>query len=150
MSIDWLWFANVTTFAVVASQHAFYAVGLGRTQCALGASAYVELRNAIDDVLRKSLPPVYLATLACAVLSVIVHDGAARGFAVLALAALGVEAWLMLKRSVPINARMQTWTPDAVPADWQETRSEWLAVFAQRQVAVAIGFTATLLGALVH
>jgi hypothetical protein len=150
MSIDWLWFANVTTFAIVASQHAFYAVGLGRTQRALGASAYVELRNAIDDVLRKTLAPIYLATLVCTVLSVIVHGGAARGFAVLALAALLVEAWLMLKRSVPINASMQGWTPDAPPADWQDTRAEWLAVFARRQVAVAIGFMATLLGALVR
>lgn len=148
MSIDWLAFASVATFGLVASQHAFYAIGLGRTQRALSASAYVELRNAIDHVLRRTLPPIYLATLVCVVLSVLLAEGAARAWAVLALAALCAEAWLMLKRSVPLNDRMQHWTPDSVPVEWQATRTAWLAVFTRRQIAVAIGFTATLLGAL--
>ena len=150
MSIDWLWFATVTTFGLVASQHAFYAVGLGETQRRLGASAYVELRNRIDDVMRSRLPAVYVATLVCVVASVVFAAGAARGCAVIALAALLAEAWLMLKRSVPVNDRMQGWSPDAVPAGWEATREEWLAVFRRRQIAVAIGFTATLLGALAH
>lgn len=150
MSIDWLGFATVVAYGLVASQHAFYAIGLGRTQRALGASAYVELRNAIDHVLRRRLPPVYLAPLACVLLSVLLARGAARACAVIALAALGAEAWLMLKRSVPLNDRMQTWTPDTVPDGWQDTRAAWLAVFARRQIAVAIGFLATLLGALVR
>lgn len=148
MTGEALWFANVVTFGLVASQHAFYAVGLGETQRRLGASAYVELRNRIDDVMRHRLPPIYLATLVCTVLSVLLASGTARRWAFVALAALCAEAWLMLKRSVPINDRMQGWTPDAVPAGWEETRTEWLAVFRQRQIAVAIGFTATLLGAL--
>jgi hypothetical protein len=148
VSIDGLWFASVLTYGLVASQHAFYAIGLGRTQRALSASAYVELRNAIDHVLRRTLPPVYLATLACIVLSVVLARGGARVCAVIALAALGAEAWLMLKRSVPLNDRMQTWTADTIPADWHDTRAAWLAVFTRRQIAVAIGFVATLLGAL--
>lgn len=148
MSIDWLWFATVLTYGLVASQHAFYAIGLGRTQQALTASAYVELRNAIDHVLRRRLPPIYLATLGCVVLSVLLGHGAARVWAAIALAALGAEAWLMLKRSVPLNDRMQTWTAETIPADWHDTRAAWLAVFTRRQIAVAIGFVATLLGAL--
>ena len=148
MTIDWLGFASVVAFGLVASQHAFYAVGLGETQRRLGASAYVELRNAIDDVLRRTLPRVYVGALVFTVLPVVLATGAARGFAIVALAALCAEAWLMLKRSVPLNDRMQTWTPDAVPADWQETRAAWLAVFRRRQIVVAIGFVATLLGAL--
>jgi hypothetical protein len=148
MSVDWLSFASVVTFGLVASQHAFYAIGLGEAQRRLGASAYVELRNRIDDVLRRRLAAVYVATLLCVVASVVFAGGAARGFAIVALAALLAEAWLMLKRSVPVNARMQGWSPDAVPAGWEATREEWLAVFRQRQMVVAIGFTATLLGAL--
>lgn len=148
MSVDWLWLANVVLWMLLASQHAFYALGMAAAQRALSAPAYVELRNAIDDVLKRSLPPLYVATLVATVLAVLAAAGPGRRMAVLALGALLVEAWLMLRRSVPINARMQTWSPAAPPDDWQRTRAEWLAVFRERQIAVAIGALATVLGAL--
>lgn len=145
MTHETLLFLTVVLYGLVASQHAFYAIGLGAVQRRLGAPAYVELRNALDDVLRKTLPAVYVATLVATVLSLLLAGGL---WIATALAALLVEAWLMLRRSVQINERIQTWTPEHYPADWETHRLAWLRVFRQRQIAVAVGFLSLLLGAL--
>lgn len=144
----WLEFVAVCLWALLASQHAFYAVGLGAAQSALGAAAYIELRNAIDEVMRQRLPVLYLATLAWTILLVARRRGPARAAFAVALVALLADVGLTLVGNVPINALMQTWTPAAPPADWEVHRAAWLSVFSWRQIAAATGFLATLIGAL--
>ncbi|MEW6268538.1 MAG: hypothetical protein AB1689_04480 [Thermodesulfobacteriota bacterium] len=144
MTVDWLAFVNVTLYAMVASQHAFYALGMEAAQRSLGAPAYVELRNALDTVLQRSLPVLYGATLLVTLLSLAFGD--ARATAALALAGLVGDAWFMLKDDVPINERIRTWTPADYPADWSTYRSAWLAAFRKRQLAIAAGFLSLVLG----
>jgi TRAP-type uncharacterized transport system fused permease subunit len=150
MRLDALAVLNVTLYALVASQHAFYAVGLERVQRSLRAPAYVELRNALDDVLRRSLPWLYPITLVVTVLSLAFHEGRAAAATALALAALLVEAWLMVRRSAPINARIKTWAPERPPADWESHRDAWLRIFHRRQLVVALGFLSLLFATLSH
>ena len=146
MNGRWIPIVGVVLWAVLASQHLFYAVGLGDAQRALGGPAYVELRNAIDDVMRRNLPLVYVATLVWTVL-LIVRGGPGRVWFVVALAGLLGDAAVMLTRSVPINELMQPWTVAAPPADWETHRAAWLEVFRWRQICVGIGFLGLLIGA---
>ena len=146
MNGRWIPIVGVVLWAVLASQHLFYAVGLGDAQRALGGPAYVELRNAIDDVMRRNLPFVYVATLVWTVL-LIVRGGPGRVWFVVALAGLLGDAAVMLTRSVPINELMHTWTVAAPPADWETHRAAWLEVFRWRQICVGIGFLGLLIGA---
>jgi len=108
----WIPIVGVVLWAVLASQHLFYAVGLGDAQRALAGPAYVELRNAIDDVMRRNLPLVYVATLVWTVV-LIARGGPGRVWFVLALAGLLGDAGVMLARSMPINELMHTgrWPP---------------------------------------
>lgn len=146
MSGRWPLIVGIVLWALLASQHLFYAVGLGDTQRALGASAYIELRNAIDVVMRQRLPVLYVATLAWTIF-LVVRGGPGRVAFALAIVALLADVGLMLLGSVPINELMQSWSPAAPPADWQVHRAAWLDVFRWRQIAVAIGFLSMLFGA---
>jgi len=142
----WIPIVGVVLWAVLASQHLFYAVGLGDAQRALAGPAYVELRNAIDDVMRRNLPLVYVATLVWTVV-LIARGGPGRVWFVLALAGLLGDAGVMLARSMPINELMHTWSVAALPADWEVHRAAWLEVFRWRQICVWLGFLALLIGA---
>lgn len=137
---------GIVLWALLASQHFFYAVGLGAAQRALGGPAYVELRNAIDDVMRGSLPIVYGATLLWTIL-LVWRGGPGRIAYTVALVALFADVAVMALGNMPINALMHTWTPDALPADWQTHRAAWLDAFRWRQIAAGIGFVSVVVGA---
>jgi hypothetical protein len=136
---------GILLWALLASQHAFYAVGLEATQRALGGPAYVELRQQIDLVLRWTLPAVYVATLAWTILLLVRGDFGRIALAV-ALAALLVELALTFTGNVPINELMHTWSAGAPPAEWQAQRDAWLEVFRWRQIVVGAGFVSFLIG----
>jgi hypothetical protein len=144
-------FVNLAMFAIVASQPLFYAVALGHASRALSAPAYIELRNAINVVMKRRVPVVYLGTLASSVgvlvLSVLAGEQWLAVTSAVALAALVADAALMLRENVPINGVIETWTPTRYPADWETYRSRWMAIFAVRQVVLAIGFASLLAGA---
>jgi hypothetical protein len=66
--------------------------------------------------------------------------------ALVALARLVVDAVLAVRRNVPINARMDSWSLANVPADWQEHRAGWMAAFSIRQAVLALAYAALLAG----
>lgn len=139
MSGQWIVVVGVVLWSLLASQHLFYALGLGTAQRALGGPAYVELRNAIDDAMRRSLPPLYVATLVWTIL-LIVRGGPSRAFYVVALPGLLGDVGVMATRSLPLNERFHTWSPASPPADWHVHRDAWLDAFRWRQIALSIGF----------
>lgn len=145
MSGRWIPIVGVVLWVLLVSQHAFYAVGLGDAQRALEGPAYVELRNAIDDVMRRNLPLVYVATLVWTIV-LLARGGPGRIWFAVALLGLLGDAGVMLARSVPINEVIQTWSATAPPADWEIHRAAWFEVFRWRQIAIAIGFMGLLLG----
>ena len=138
--------AALLVFSVVASQPLFYLLVLDRASASLGGPAYVELRHRIDEVMTARLPALYLAALA-AVLSVAAVGWwrgavALAGGAGVAAACLVADAVLAVKRNVPINALIRSWSPEAPPADWAAARSRWRAAFAVRTVVLCLGLTA--------
>jgi hypothetical protein len=146
MSGRWMVLVGVVLWALLVSQHLFYAIGLGDAQRALGGPAYVELRNAIDDAMRRSLPVLYVATLVWTVV-LIVRGGPSRVWYGVALLGLLADAGVMVTRMLPINELFHTWSAASLPADWQVHREAWLEAFRWRQIALTIGFLSLLFGA---
>ncbi len=142
---------NLVLFAVVASQPLFYAVALSHASRALSAPAFIELRNAINAVMKRRVPAVYLGTLATCVgvltLSLLAGELWMAATSGVALAALVGDTALMLRENVPINGVIETWTPTQYPADWESYRTRWMAIFAVRQVLLVVGFVSLLAGA---
>ncbi len=142
---------NLVLFAVVASQPLFYAVALSHASRALSAPAFIELRNAINAVMKRRVPAVYLGTLATCVgvltLSLLAGELWMAATSGVALAALVGDTALMLRENVPINGVIETWTPTQYPADWESYRTRWMAIFAVRQVLLVVGFVSLLTGA---
>jgi hypothetical protein len=143
--------ANLALYAVVASQPIFYAVALSDTTAALQAPAYVEVRNAVNTVMKRRLPALYVLTLvACLTVLVLALRSGERLVAItsgVALLALFVDAGFMLAVNVPINTAIESWTPTNYPADWQVHRARWAAALAWRQLATISGFASLLVGA---
>ena len=146
--------ASLFAYSLVASQPLFYLVALGGAQRALSASAYVELRQRINPLMVRRIPVIYgsalLALIALLVLSLRSGSGLLALAAGVALAGLLVDAVLMLRVSVPINTRIDAWTVADQPADWQEHRARWFAIFAYRSAALLAGFASLLAGAALH
>lgn len=143
-------FLTLVLFSLVVSQPFFFLVALSRASGALSGPAYVELRQRINAVMNRRLVPLYGATLASA--GVLAWTAYARGERVLAGAALAAiaglvaDAILAVRRNVPINARMDAWTPASPPADWETERARWSAAFALRQVVLSIAYASLLAG----
>ena len=142
---------NLFMFAIVVSQPLFYAVALSHASRALSAPAYIELRNAINAVMKRRVPVLYLGTLATmlGVLAASLLDGERwmAATSAVALATLLADAALMVRENVPINGVIETWTPTRYPADWETYRTRWMAIFAVRQLLLGVGFASLLAGA---
>lgn len=146
--------ANLILYAIVASQPLAYLVFLGKAQRALSASAYIELRQRINPVMTRRLPVIYLLTLAAGVwVSVLALRAGHTGDlvpALIGLLCLVVDVFFMLRENVPINGAIDRWSPAAPPADWEDYRRKWFAVFAPRQAVLLFGFVALLAGAVLR
>jgi hypothetical protein len=144
-------FLALLLFALVVSQPFFFLVALGRASDALSGPAYVELRQRVNAVMNVRLLPLYGATAAStALLAWLAFARAERGLgaaAVAALAGLVADAILAVRRNVPINARMDAWSPAAPPADWADHRARWREAFAVRQAVLSISYAILLAGA---
>ncbi len=143
--------ANLLTFSIVVSQHLFYAVALTTVSRALSAPAYVELRNAINAVMKRRVPLIYGAALATCVVVLALGVSREQGRLAVSTSAVGLlallgDAGLMLRENVPINQVIETWTPTQYPADWATYRARWLALLRIRQIVLGIGFLSLLIG----
>jgi hypothetical protein len=147
-------FASLVLYAVVASQPLFYLVALGPAQRRLSAPAYIELRQALNPLMVRRVPVLYLATLAALAVTFVLAWRSDEIFLVgpafTALVLLVVDAVLMTRSSVPINTFIDSWTPAKHPADWELHRDRWFVIFRFRQSALCAGLFGLLFGAVVR
>jgi hypothetical protein len=146
--------ASLVLYAVVASQPLFYFVALGPAQRRLTAPAYIELRQALNPLMVRRMPGLYLATLAALSLTLFLAWRSGQGRLVWptfsALVLLVVDAFLMTRSSVPINKFIDSWTPERHPADWELHRDRWFVIFRYRQAALLTGLFGLLSGAVLR
>jgi hypothetical protein len=146
--------ASVLAYAIVVSQPLAYLVFLTKAQRALSAPAYIELRQRINPVMSRRLGWIYLGALATVVLLLVLslRSGSwnVLAAATVALLCLLVDGMLMLRENVPINSVIDRWSITDYPADWQDYRSKWFAVFGRRQVVLLVGFLSLVVGAVIQ
>lgn len=143
-------FLALVLYALVVSQPFFYLFALGDASTALSATAYIELRHQINRAIAPRLIRLYLATLvvtvALAAVSFANGAGSLAGGATIAALCLVGDAVLAVKRNVPINAVMDSWTTTHYPDDWASHRARWNEAFAIRQIVLSAGFLALVFG----
>lgn len=131
---------------IVVSQPLFYWLALGRATQQLDALAYVALRQQINAAITQRLTRLYIATLlsliALVATALVQSAWPLACGACVAAAALIADAVLALKLNVPINTRMDSWTPATIPGDWQAERSHWDRALAVRRAVLLVGFAA--------
>ncbi|MGW0433364.1 anthrone oxygenase family protein [Micromonospora sp. NPDC003197] len=113
----------------------------------LPAPAYIHYWQALNTDYPRNMPPLLLTCLALLLLSGVLSYR--RGWWVFGLtggAALLVAATVVLTVAVlePINHVVDTWSPDAPPADWAELRDRWWRLHTVRTALVLVAFAGML------
>lgn len=138
-------------YAMIASQAFMYILSLKQVQLNLAGNAYTEIRKLIDSSMRVSFRYVIYAALLANVLLVIITAKTPSSLvfitASIALLALVAEIVLTLKGNLPINDVINTWSADAIPANWATFRYKWFTVFQYRQIASITGLVSLIIGA---
>lgn len=154
MMLKGLIFINLLGFAFITGQALFYLLAMYGAQKNLRAPAYVELRNLLDSRLTVRLRiPYYIVLVSSPLLCVLTACQTASLLfmtSVIACIALWVDVAVMMKGNLPVNKRIQGWTPENYPDDWKEYRAEWLRHYRIRQVAIIIAFLSLLAGIVFH
>lgn len=150
MMLKSLIFINLLGFAFITGQALFYLLAMYGAQKNLRAAAYVELRNLLDTRLNVRLRIVYYTVLVSSpllcVLTPCKTDSLLFMTSAIACIALWVDVFVMMKGNLPLNKRIQSWTPDNYPDNWQECRAEWLRYYRLRQIAAITAFLSLLAG----
>jgi uncharacterized membrane protein len=143
---------NLLLYSVIVGQAYMYIIALRNVQQSMDAPAFIQLRQLTDRNFMAKYKYVVYASLVSSVLLCIFTADHPTGFlfisAAVALLALITDVVLTLKGNMPINKRINTWTTDNYPGNWEMYRTKWLHTFSLRQVANIIGFTSLLLGAI--
>lgn len=142
---------TLLAYAMIASQAFMYILSLKQVQLNLDANAYTEIRKLIDTSMRVSFRYVIYAALLSNVLLVIITAKTPSSLvfitASIALLALVVEVALTLKGNLPINDVINTWSAEAIPANWTTFRDKWFTIFQYRQIASITGLVSLIIGA---
>ena len=142
---------NLFVYAVVAGQSFMYIIALRNVQESMEAPSYIELRKLLDkNFLQKFKPVMYLSLLlnvVCVILALLQPSVLVLTCAVVALAAILVDAAIASKGNMPINRIINSWTAATYPANWKTYRSKWMYWYSLRQLANISGFVALLIAA---
>lgn len=145
---------NLIAYSFMVSQSFFYIIAMSNTLSNLQAPAYIELRHLIDKNFRAKFKYPFYATLlfspVTAIIAFLKQDYFLLVTAVIATIGIIIDTSITLKKNMPINNLINTWTSDSYPANWQEYRAKWLYYFSWRQVVNITGFVALIIGAIFH
>lgn len=143
---------NLLLYSIIVGQAYMYIIALGNVQQSMDAPSYIQLRQLTDRNFMAKYKYVVYTSLVSSILLCIFTAAHPTGLlfisAAVALLALIIDVVLTLKGNMPINKRINTWTTDNYPGNWEMYRKKWLRTFSLRQVANIIGFTSLLLGAI--
>ncbi len=151
MELKILLLLNLFVYAIVVGQSFLYIIALRNVQESMEAPSYIELRKLLDkNFLQKFKPVMYLSLLlntVFVILSLLQSSVLLLTCAIIAFAAIVIDAVLASKGNMPINRIINSWTATTYPANWKEYRSKWMYWYSLRQFANISGFIALLIAA---
>ena len=113
--------------------------------------SFVEFKNLLDGKLQISLRFIYYSSLFISPLwcyvALMSHDQLLIITSFIALLALLIDIFFLLKGNQPINKVFQSWSGENYPENWEEVRKKWFIHYHRRQIAGLMGFFCLLIGA---
>jgi uncharacterized membrane protein len=143
---------TLIAYSFIVSQSFFYIIALSNTLRNMKGPTYIEFRHLIDKNFRAKFKYPFYATLlfspATAIIAFLKQDYFLFTAAIIATIAIVIDTSITLKKNMPINNVINTWTTDNYPKNWQDYRTNWLYYFRLRQIANITGFISLLTGAI--
>jgi uncharacterized membrane protein len=116
------------------------------TARALPAAAWILRFQLEDNLFAKAMPPVMLSTLLALAAATALSQGTARRMFLASLVFMAAVLVVTIGFEVPLNKQIQSWTADAPPPQWEQTRDLWLQRHVLRTIAATLAFVAAILG----
>lgn len=139
---------GILLYFVIAAQGAFYHFGFGKALYNIPSENFIELRKAVDPVVRGKFKVVYLSALAVMFLWFLLVDKSAGfwsyGPIPIAFLLLVADLFLIVKFSEPINALINSNLLNTKES-FAEARDQWLKFIFIRGYLSISGFIVLLL-----
>jgi uncharacterized membrane protein len=142
--MSWISVVSVFFAGLLAGEELVVRYAVHPALARLDARGQITTRQALIVPLRVLAPALFFATLASAVVMLVVEPGPVRWGAIAALV-----IWLLSTAlgTVPINIRVADWDPDAPPAGWERIITRWAAIDVVRSSSAILAFALLLLAA---
>lgn len=113
----------------------------------LSATEYTAMHQMRDKTFARVMPPVVLTNLGLLLLTTLfaLPPGLPRFLGGIAFLLAAAETVLTITLQLPINARVQSWTPETIPSDWTATRDRWARHHLIRTLADLASYTCLLI-----
>jgi hypothetical protein len=113
----------------------------------LTAGQYVAMHQMRDKTFRRVMPPFALATIGIVIATAIfgAPSVVARTLSAIAAVLLITDIVLTVRRQLPLNQEIQSWTEATIPGDWAQTRDKWTANHSIRAVLGVSAFLCVLI-----
>jgi hypothetical protein len=139
---------GVLLYFIIAAQGAFYHFGFGKALYNIPSENFIELRKAVDPIVRGKFKVVYLSALAVMFVWFILVDKSAGfwsyGPVIIALLLLIADLFLIVKFSEPINELVNSNLLNTKQS-FEEARDQWLKFIMIRGYLSVSGFVVLLL-----
>ena len=126
--------------------HLIGLIALNPALRTLDENTYVPVKQAIDIAAPRIAKPLLLSCLTATTGLLVSAAAMAQEFvavgSAVALVALLVVLFAILRGDLPINRTMAGWSAKELPADWREVRAGWERFFAVRVTANSLALLA--------
>ena len=130
---------------LLAGEEFVVRYGVQPALSALPDLPHVLARQSLVRRLRILVPALMVPTVLVSVAALVAGGtGAGAGFRWAALVALVAFLGFSFLGTVPINIRVNDWTPDAPPADWKDVVRRWERIDVFRSSAAVLAFALAL------
>lgn len=134
---------GVMLYFFIAAQDAFYHFGFGKALYNIPSEDFIELRKAVDPIVRSRFKVLYLSALAVMLIWFLMIDKSAGVLSyapvLIAFLLLAIDMVLIVKFSEPINALINSNAIDS-ESGFQTARNEWLKFILLRGYLSISGF----------
>ena len=148
MGIDILQAVGLILAGLLAGEEFIVRWGVQPALSSLEDRAHILARVALVKRLKVVVPMLMVPTVLVGI-AVLATGGIAAGFAFRALGVLALVGFVLFSflGTVPINMKVNDWTPDAPPADWRDVVRRWQFIDVFRSSAAILAFVAFVVAA---
>ena len=148
MGIDILQAVGLVLAGLLAGEEFIVRWGVQPALSSLEDRAHILARVALVKRLKVVVPILMVPTVLVGV-AVLATGGIAAGFAFRVLGVLALVGFVLFSflGTVPINMKVNDWTPDAPPEDWRDVVRRWQFIDVFRSSAAILAFVAFVVAA---